>query len=87
LIVTWIKANLNVIVSIELWDHFFQVLSSLTQWEELIKEWAVSFNKMITQYFTEYKNALENLGHSYESAGSSSLQAGLGKFATGQVER
>lgn len=42
LIVTWIKANLNVIISTELWDRFLQVLSSLTQWEELIREWAVS---------------------------------------------
>ncbi|XP_073994212.1 probable Rho GTPase-activating protein CG5521 isoform X1 [Rhodnius prolixus] len=40
LIVTWIKANLNVVISRDLWDQFFQVLSSLTQWEELIKEWA-----------------------------------------------
>jgi hypothetical protein len=40
--VTWIKANLNVIISPELWDQFLMVLSSLTQWEELIREWAVS---------------------------------------------
>lgn len=40
LIVTWIKANLNVIISSDLWDQFLFVLSSLTQWEELIKEWA-----------------------------------------------
>ncbi|KFM77896.1 Ral GTPase-activating protein subunit alpha-2, partial [Stegodyphus mimosarum] len=40
LIVTWIKANLNVIISTELWDQFLSVLSSLTRWEELIKEWA-----------------------------------------------
>ncbi|CAH1392613.1 unnamed protein product [Nezara viridula] len=40
LIVTWIKANLNVIISRELWDQFLGVLSSLTQWEELVKEWA-----------------------------------------------
>ncbi|XP_054712928.1 LOW QUALITY PROTEIN: ral GTPase-activating protein subunit alpha-1-like [Uloborus diversus] len=40
LIVTWIKANLNVVISTELWDQFISVLSSLTQWEELIKEWA-----------------------------------------------
>ncbi|BES90903.1 Rap/ran-GAP [Nesidiocoris tenuis] len=39
LIVTWIKANLNVVISQELWDQFFMVLSSLTRWEELIKEW------------------------------------------------
>ena len=42
LIVTWIKANLNVQVSDELWDHFLNVLSSLTAWVELIREWAVS---------------------------------------------
>ncbi|KAG1693959.1 Ral GTPase-activating protein subunit alpha-1 [Nymphon striatum] len=40
LIVTWIKANLNVVVSSSLWDKFLAVLSSLTHWEELIREWA-----------------------------------------------
>ncbi|KAL1487986.1 hypothetical protein ABEB36_015366 [Hypothenemus hampei] len=40
LIVTWIKANLNVAISRELWDRFLNVLTSLTNWEELIKEWA-----------------------------------------------
>ncbi|XP_050506318.1 ral GTPase-activating protein subunit alpha-1 isoform X2 [Diabrotica virgifera virgifera] len=40
LIVTWIKANLNVMISRELWDRFLQVLTTLTVWEELIKEWA-----------------------------------------------
>jgi len=39
LIVTWIKANLYVVVSCELWDQFLEVLSSLTLWEELIREW------------------------------------------------
>lgn len=42
LIVTWIKANLNVVISTSLWDEFLAVLTSLTQWEELIREWAVS---------------------------------------------
>jgi hypothetical protein len=37
LIVTWIKANLYVVVSAELWDQFLEVLSSLTLWEELIR--------------------------------------------------
>lgn len=41
LIVTWIKANLNVMISRELWDRFLYVLTSLTNWEELVKEWAV----------------------------------------------
>jgi len=40
LIVTWIKANLYVVVSVELWDQFLEVLSGLTLWEELVKEWA-----------------------------------------------
>ncbi|XP_074027407.1 probable Rho GTPase-activating protein CG5521 isoform X2 [Leptinotarsa decemlineata] len=40
LIVTWIKANLNVLITRELWDRFLHVLMSLTSWEELIKEWA-----------------------------------------------
>ncbi|KAL5008782.1 hypothetical protein ScPMuIL_014363 [Solemya velum] len=40
LIVTWISANLHVVVGVELWDHFLEVLSSLTSWAELIREWA-----------------------------------------------
>ncbi len=28
------------VVSTELWDQFLEVLSSLTLWEELIREWA-----------------------------------------------
>ncbi|XP_025103645.1 ral GTPase-activating protein subunit alpha-1-like isoform X4 [Pomacea canaliculata] len=40
LIVTWIKANLNVPISVELWDEFLAVLSSLTSWIELIREWS-----------------------------------------------
>ena len=42
LIVTWIRANLNVAISVDLWDQFLQILSSLTVWEDLICEWAVS---------------------------------------------
>ncbi|KAM4830349.1 ral GTPase-activating protein subunit alpha-2 isoform X3 [Urocitellus parryii] len=40
LIVAWIRANLYVYISRELWDDFLGVLSSLTEWEELISEWA-----------------------------------------------
>lgn len=36
----WIRANLCVYISRELWDDFLGVLSSLTEWEELINEWA-----------------------------------------------
>ncbi|KAI4490336.1 hypothetical protein M0802_010713 [Mischocyttarus mexicanus] len=46
LIVTWIKANLNVIISTQLWDQFLEVLSSLTQWEELIREWAKTLDTL-----------------------------------------
>ena len=41
LIVSWIKANLNVFIAPDLWDQFLAVLSSLTAWTELIREWAV----------------------------------------------
>ncbi|XP_019568094.2 ral GTPase-activating protein subunit alpha-2 isoform X1 [Rhinolophus sinicus] len=40
LIVAWIRANLCVYISRELWDDLLGVLSSLTEWEELINEWA-----------------------------------------------
>nr|XP_055201512.1 ral GTPase-activating protein subunit alpha-2 isoform X3 [Nyctereutes procyonoides] len=40
LMVAWIRANLCVYISRELWDDFLRVLSSLTEWEELINEWA-----------------------------------------------
>lgn len=40
LVVTWIKANLNVPVSNQLWEAFQQLCSSLTRWEELINEWS-----------------------------------------------
>lgn len=40
LIVAWIRANLCVCISRELWDDFLGVLSSLTDWEELITEWS-----------------------------------------------
>ncbi|XP_056343828.1 ral GTPase-activating protein subunit alpha-2 [Oenanthe melanoleuca] len=40
LIVAWIRANLSVYISRELWDELLSLLSSLTHWEELITEWA-----------------------------------------------
>ncbi|KAJ8670226.1 hypothetical protein QAD02_001485 [Eretmocerus hayati] len=46
LIVTWIKANLNVVISTQLWDQFLQVLTSLTHWEELIREWAKTLDTL-----------------------------------------
>ncbi|CAG0893492.1 unnamed protein product [Darwinula stevensoni] len=40
LIVTWIRANLNVMVSSHLWDQFLAIIASLVEWEELILEWS-----------------------------------------------
>ncbi|KAM8946472.1 ral GTPase-activating protein subunit alpha-2 [Pelodytes ibericus] len=40
LIVAWIRANLSVYISRELWDELLSVLSSLTDWAELISEWS-----------------------------------------------
>ncbi|MPC07518.1 Ral GTPase-activating protein subunit alpha-2 [Portunus trituberculatus] len=46
LIVSWIKANLNVSISGELWDQLLLNLSSLTHWDELIKEWAKTLDTL-----------------------------------------
>ncbi|KAJ3613041.1 hypothetical protein NHX12_019297, partial [Muraenolepis orangiensis] len=40
IIVAWVRANLCVFISRELWDELLAVLSSLTAWEELVAEWA-----------------------------------------------
>lgn len=40
IIVTWIRANLQVTISLDLWERFQMTLSALTQWEELVREWA-----------------------------------------------
>ncbi|XP_068608440.1 ral GTPase-activating protein subunit alpha-2 [Brachionichthys hirsutus] len=40
IIVAWVRANLCVFISRELWDELLAVLSSLTCWEELVMEWA-----------------------------------------------
>uniref|UniRef100_A0A3P9MF11 Ral GTPase activating protein, alpha subunit 1 (catalytic) n=1 Tax=Oryzias latipes TaxID=8090 RepID=A0A3P9MF11_ORYLA len=46
LIVAWIKANLNVYISRELWDDLLSVLSSLTFWEELVTEWSLTMETL-----------------------------------------
>lgn len=40
LIVTWIRANLQVFIPLSLWEEFQQTLSKLTEWDELIREWS-----------------------------------------------
>ena len=42
LTISWVRASLNVVISNELWDQLTDVLSSLTGWVELVREWAVS---------------------------------------------
>lgn len=46
LIVTWIKANLYVYISAELWDSLLDTLSALTSWRELIAEWAKTMDTL-----------------------------------------
>ncbi|XP_070972619.1 ral GTPase-activating protein subunit alpha-1-like isoform X8 [Oncorhynchus clarkii lewisi] len=46
LIVAWIKGNLNVYISRELWDDLLAVLSSLTCWEELVTEWSLTMETL-----------------------------------------
>ncbi|KAM8834079.1 ral GTPase-activating protein subunit alpha-1 isoform 2-T2 [Synchiropus picturatus] len=46
LIVAWIKGNLNVHISRELWDDLLSVLSSLTCWEELVTEWSLTMETL-----------------------------------------
>uniref|UniRef100_A0A8C8SM96 Ral GTPase activating protein catalytic subunit alpha 1 n=1 Tax=Pelusios castaneus TaxID=367368 RepID=A0A8C8SM96_9SAUR len=46
LIVAWIKANLNVYISRDLWDDLLSVLSSLTYWEELATEWSLTMETL-----------------------------------------
>ncbi|KFO63715.1 Ral GTPase-activating protein subunit alpha-1, partial [Corvus brachyrhynchos] len=43
---TWIKANLNVYISRELWDDLLSVMSSLTYWEELATEWSLTMETL-----------------------------------------
>ncbi|XP_055087319.1 ral GTPase-activating protein subunit alpha-1 isoform X2 [Periophthalmus magnuspinnatus] len=46
LIVAWIKGNLNVYISRDLWDDLLSVLSSLTSWEELVTEWSLTMETL-----------------------------------------
>ncbi|XP_068249956.1 ral GTPase-activating protein subunit alpha-2 isoform X1 [Palaemon carinicauda] len=46
LIVSWIKANLSVVISGELWDQLLLTLSALTHWDELIREWAKTLDTL-----------------------------------------
>ncbi|OWR50192.1 putative tuberin [Danaus plexippus plexippus] len=58
LIVTWIKANLNVAVRSELWQDFMELLTRLTHWEDLIKEWAKTM-ETLTRVLARHVYSLE----------------------------
>ncbi|XP_034833891.1 probable Rho GTPase-activating protein CG5521 isoform X1 [Maniola hyperantus] len=58
LIVTWIKANLNVAVKAELWQNFMELLTRLTHWEDLIKEWAKTM-ETLTRVLARHVYSLE----------------------------
>ncbi|CAH0728447.1 unnamed protein product, partial [Brenthis ino] len=58
LIVTWIKANLNVAVKPELWQNFMELLTRLTHWEDLIKEWAKTM-ETLTRVLARHVYSLE----------------------------
>uniref|UniRef100_S4RBX1 Ral GTPase activating protein catalytic subunit alpha 1 n=1 Tax=Petromyzon marinus TaxID=7757 RepID=S4RBX1_PETMA len=58
LIVAWIKASLNVLITRELWDELLSVLSALTLWEELITEWAKTM-ETLTKVLARHVYSLE----------------------------
>lgn len=53
LIVTWIRANLNIHVSLDMWNDFKARLCRLTKWEELIREWARTMDTL-TRVMSRY---------------------------------
>uniref|UniRef100_A0A668ARC0 Ral GTPase activating protein catalytic subunit alpha 2 n=1 Tax=Myripristis murdjan TaxID=586833 RepID=A0A668ARC0_9TELE len=58
IIVAWVRANLCVFISRELWDELLAVLSSLTCWEELVTEWA-SIMDSLTVVLARYVYGLD----------------------------
>lgn len=75
LIVTWIRANLNVVITVDLWDQFVQTLSALTVWEELIREWAVISKLKSTEsiLLLTFFFKSENDGYPYKSFSEESV--------------
>ncbi|XP_077094753.1 ral GTPase-activating protein subunit alpha-2 isoform X6 [Siphateles boraxobius] len=56
--VAWVRANLTVFISRELWDELLAVLSSLSHWEELVFEWA-SIMDALTAVLARYVYGLD----------------------------
>ncbi|CAH2045652.1 unnamed protein product, partial [Iphiclides podalirius] len=76
LIVTWIKANLNVAVKPELWQSFMELLTRLTHWEDLIKEWAKTM-ETLTRVLARHVYSLE-LSESVGAGGGGGEARGRG---------
>uniref|UniRef100_A0A671MFA4 Rap-GAP domain-containing protein n=1 Tax=Sinocyclocheilus anshuiensis TaxID=1608454 RepID=A0A671MFA4_9TELE len=56
--VAWVRSNLTVFISRELWDELLAVLSSLSHWEELVFEWA-SIMDSLTAVLARYVYGLD----------------------------
>lgn len=81
LIVAWIRANLSVYISRELWDELLSVLSSLTDWEELISEWAKIMDSLtVVLARTVYGVEMTNLPLDKLSEQKEKKQRGKGKL-------
>lgn len=61
LIVSWVKASLNVPITIELWDQLQNVLCQLTFCDELITEWAVSVIILMKWFYWTSEKSPRNL--------------------------
>ncbi|RWS02609.1 ral GTPase-activating protein subunit alpha-1-like isoform X2 [Dinothrombium tinctorium] len=88
LIVTWIKANLNVYISSSLWEQFQLILSSLTSWEELIKEWCKTMDT-VTRVMSRYVYGinLHDLPLERPSERRQKKIRGFRKLADGDIRR
>ncbi|CAG9106107.1 unnamed protein product [Plutella xylostella] len=81
LIVTWIKANLNVWVRPELWQNFMELLSRLTHWEELINEWAKTMETLTRVLARHVYNLDLSTTNGGGSGGACGLTRGRGRRA------
>uniref|UniRef100_W5KMG8 Ral GTPase activating protein catalytic subunit alpha 2 n=1 Tax=Astyanax mexicanus TaxID=7994 RepID=W5KMG8_ASTMX len=88
IIVAWVRANLCVFISRELWDELLAVLSSLSHWEELVSEWA-SIMDSLTVVLARYVYGLDlnNLPLDKLSEQKEKKQRGRGVCVCGCVSR
>lgn len=45
-IVSWIRANLYVHISTQMWNEFHRVMKSLIRWRELVEEWSTTMGSL-----------------------------------------